>query len=429
MNGIYGLILILFFFAITPNLGFFSLLSFLLLSLIFVFLILNNESHSSGKPLTIEVCFILLFYACFHYGGLYQNKVSTFIGIILFFSFIAFLFLNHFAWKNKFRVFPIVITAYLFLGMWTLWGSPKPVVDTFDVFSQVGQKLLTFQNPYTAVFTRTYAQIDNHFHYLPFSFFVTFPFAVFFHDPRYALIFFNIVSIILLKKIFRNKMEGYHLDILLATFLFLPRSFYMLEHMYLDPIIFSFFLLFYYYFQTRKYALSIFFLALFFSFKQNLLILFPLFILDKNIRTELKSKFIFFLLPIFLIIFYLFLSPKYFLINTFFSMFGTVFFPQAVRSTPTDMALSFQVFIRQFMPNIKTVYLYSISGLILIAVSVRIFFLRNSNIAMKIFLMTFAMGYSMHLSFFNQYYFVSLFYFFAMMHLQSSSQKVPKSLT
>lgn len=374
------------------------------------------------------MCFIILFYACFHYGGLYQNKVSTFIGMIFFFLFITFLFINHFAWKNKLHIFPLILVSYLFLGMWTLWGSPKPLVDTFDIFFQVGQKLLTFQNPYTAVFTRTYAQIDNHFHYLPFSFLTTTPFSILFHDPRYSIIFFNFLSVILLRKMFKHKIKERLLDILMATFLFLPRSFYMLEHMYLDPIIFSFFLLFYYYFQSRKYALSIFFLALFFSFKQNLLILFPLFILDKNIRTELKRKFIFFLLPIFLIIFYLVLSPKYFLINTFFSMFGAVFFPQAVRSTPTDMALSFQVFIRQFMPNIKTIYLYVISGLLLIVVSVRIFFLRNSDIVMKIFLMTFAMGYFMHISFFNQYYFVSLFYFFAMMLLQSSSQKIREPL-
>jgi len=429
MNGIYGLILILFFFAITPNLGFFTLLSFLLLSLIFVFLILNNESHSSGKPLTIEICFTLLFYACFYYGGLYQNKVSIFIGIMLFFTFVAFLFFNHYAWKNRFNIFPIILVFYLFLGMWTLWGSPKPIVDTFDVFSQVGQKFLAFQNPYTAVFTRTYTQIDNHFHYLPFSFLSTSPFSILFHDPRYTIIFFNILSVVLLKKLFKDKIESHHLDMLLATFLFLPRSFYMLEHMYLDPIIFSFFLLFYYCFQKRKYTLSIFLLALFFSFKQNLLILLPLFVFDKNVRVALKRKFIFFLVPFSLIVFYFFLSPRPFLSNTFFSMFGAVFYPQAVRSTPTDMALSIQVFIKQFAPHIKTVYLYGISGLALLAVSVRIIFLRSSNIVMKVFLMTFAMGYFMHLSFFNQYYFVALFYFFALMLEQSSSQKIPKPLS
>ena len=429
MNGIYGLILILFFFAITPNLGFFTLLSLLLLSLIFVFLIRDNKPNFIGASLTIEVCFILLFYACFYYGGLYQNKVSTFIGIMLFFTFVAFLFFNHYAWKKRFNIFPIILVFYLFLGMWTLWGSPKPIVDTFDVFSQVGQKLLSFQNPYIATYTRTYSQIDNHFHYLPFSFIATSPFSILFHDPRYAIIFFNFLSIIILKKLFKNKIENHHLDILLATFLFLPRSFYMLEHMYLDPIIFSFFLLFYYFFQKKKYTLSVFSLALFFSFKQNLLILLPLFFIDKNIRTVLKIKFIFFLIPFFLIAFYLFLSPEPFLSNTFLAMFGTVFYPQAVRSTPTDMALSFQIFVKQFMPNIKTVYLYAISGLVLFAVSVRILFLRNSNTVMKIFLMTFAMGYFMHLSFFNQYYFVALFYFFALMLEQSSFQKIPKPLS
>ena len=429
MNGIYGLIFILFLFAITPNLGFFTLFSFLLLSLLFVFLIFNNGSGRIRSPLTIEACFILLFYACIYYGGLYQNKTSTLIGIVLFFAFVAFLFFNHYALKNKFHMFPLVLIIYLFLSMWTLWGSPKPIVDTFDIFSQVSQKLITFQNPYTATYTRTYSQIDNHFHYLPFSFLITSPFSAILHDPRYTIIFFNLVSAIILKKLFKNKIEDNHLDILIAVFLFLPRSFYMLEHMYLDPIIFSFFLLFYYCFQKKKYTLSLLFLALFFSFKQNLLILLPLFIFDKNIRPVLGRKFIFFLAPFFLIIFYLFLSPVPFLSNTFFAMFGAAFYPQAIRSTPTDIALSFQVFVKQFAPSIKTLYLYAISGFLLLAVYMRIFFLRNSTIIMKVFLMTYAMGYFMHLSFFNQYYFVSLFYFFILMLGQSTSQKIPKTVS
>lgn len=346
---------------------------------------------------------------------------------MIFFFFVSFLFFNHYVWKNKFKVFPLVLIVYVFLGMWTLWGSPKPIVDTFDVFSQVGQKLASFQNPYTAIYTRTYSQIDNHFHYLPFSFLTTSPFSILFHDPRYAIIFFNILSVLLLKRLFRNQIENHHLNVLLATFLFLPRSYYMLEHMYLDPIIFSFFLLFYYCHQKGKRALSIIFLALFFSFKQNLFIIFPLFLIDKNIRSVLRKKFVFFLLPFSLIVFYLLLNPSSFLLNTFFSMFGAVFYPLAVRSTPTDMALSFQVFVKQFAPNIKTIYLYGISGLMLLAVSMKIFFLRNAHIVTKIFLMSFAMGYFMHLSFFNQYYFVALFYFFALMLSQSSSQKIPKT--
>lgn len=349
------------------------------------------------------------------------------MGMLAFFVFISFLFFNHYARKNMFNTLPLTLIVYLFLGMWTLWGSPKPIVDTFDVFSQVGQKLLSWQNPYTSSFTRTYSQIDNHFHYLPFSFLITSPFSILFHDPRYAIIFFNILSVLLLRRLFKNQIENHHLNILLAAFLFLPRSFYILEHMYLDPIIFSFFLLFYYCHQKGKNALSIFFLALFFSFKQNLFMLFPLFLIDKNIRSVLRKNFVFFLMPFSLITFYLLLSPSSFLLNTFFAMFGAVFYPQAIRSTPTDMALSFQIFIKQFMPNIKTVYLYTVSGLILLAVSVRIFQLRNSNIVMKVFLMTFAMGYFMHLSFFNQYYFVALFYFFALMLSQSSSQKIPKT--
>jgi len=353
--------------------------------------------------------------------------VSVYIGTILFFVFNTFLFINHYLLKRKFNIYYAGIVFYMFLSIWTIIGSPKPIVDTFDVFSQVTQKVLNGQNPYTTSYNRTYQNSDNHFHYLPLSFITTTPFTIIFHDPRFAIIFFNIVSIYILKKIFTNRIVPQNLDIFIVTFLFLPRSFYMLEHMYLDPIIFSFFLLFYFFFQKKQYSFAALFLAFFFSFKQNLFILLPIFIFDKSIYALLKKNLAYFLIPFLLIVFFLLLNPTMFLLYTFFSMFGSVFYPTAIRSTPTDMALSFQVFIKHIFPNIKVVYLYGISGLLLLTVLILTFFRKTLNTPTKIFIATFAMGYFMHLSFFNQYYFIALFYFFVLLLGKSSTSQIHNS--
>ena len=194
------------------------------------------------------------------------------------------------------------------------------------------------------------------------------------------------------------------LNIFIALFLFLPRSFFVLEHMYLDPIIFTFFLFFYYLFQKNKYSSAMISLALFFSFKQNLLILLPLFILDSKIRIQIKKYCFTFISPFLIIVLFYFLNSESFLKYIFFAMFGDIFFPVALKSTPTNMALSFQVFIRNIIPSIQTFYLYLLSGILFLISYIKVTVSSQDLLPTKIVLTLFAMNYFMHLSFFNSYY-------------------------
>ncbi|OGK72321.1 hypothetical protein A2446_01685 [Candidatus Roizmanbacteria bacterium RIFOXYC2_FULL_38_9] len=419
--------LIVLFFATVPNLGFFTPISFALITFLFIISIFGTGLPSSKVHSIAETCFVLLFYACIYYGGLYQNSLSTLIGSITLSFIVVLLVLSYFFIKNKIDLLFIILLFYIALSFWTLIGSPKPLVDTFDVFREVAGKIISGVNPYSADFSRTYAGIDNHFHYLPFSFVFTTPFMLIFGDPRIAIIFANIVSVLCLRKIFMDRFEKKDLNLLLATFLFLPRSFYILEHMYLDPIIFMFFLLFYFSMLKKKRRFAMMSLGLFFSFKQNLLILFPLFLLNSLVRQYLKKEILFFLMPFALIILFIILNPPSFLMLTFLSMFGAVFYPGAPKSTPTHIALSFQVFIRYVFPNIKTAYLYVISILLLTVVYLRVFAQKKYRFIERFALILFAFGYFMHLSFFNQYYFLALFYFFNFMFEQSSGQKKDQS--
>lgn len=426
MNRINGFLFILFFIAITPTLGFFSFPSFFILTLLLFFLLFNKDVTTIGSHHATEICFIALFYSLLYYGGYYQDRISIFVGSTLFFGILAVLFINHYMLKDRFGVFRFILLSYAFLSIWTVLGSPKPLVDTYDIFTEVTQKLLSGINPYTAVFTRTYPNIDNHFHYLPFSFIYISPFVFLFRDPRIGIICANIASAVLLKKIFDRNLLSSTLHIFIALFLFLPRSFFVLEHMYLDPIIFTFFLLFYYFFQMNKYSSAIVSLALFFSFKQNLFILLPFFILDSKIRTKIMKYTVMFLAPFLIIVVFYFLNSESFLKYTFLAMFGDIFFPSALKSTPTGMALSFQIFMRNMIPSIPTLSLYLLSGVLLLVSYIRIIVNSRDMLITKIVLTLFAMSYFMHLSFFNSYYFIALFYFFNWMVLESSTKQIKK---
>lgn len=361
----------------------------------------------------------LLYFSCFFYGGLYQNNVSKVIGSVLFFIFNSILLYYYYIKPLQFNLFRFICIFYVVLSVWTIIGSPKPYVDTFDIFKQVSQKVLSGQNPYTAAYTKTYAKTENHFHYLPMSFLTTTPFSFIFQDPRYSIIFFNLVSAFLLRLLFKNKLLVESLNLYIALFLFLPRSFYMIEHMYLDPIIFTFFLLFYYFTKQKKYILSSIALSLFFSFKQNLIILLPIVVLDKTVFLHLKKYYKYFFLPFIFILVYMALNPYEFIKNTFLVMFGSYFYPKIVVSTPIDMALSFQVFIKYFFPSIQTIYLYGISGILLLLGLIRVVMMKNQTLIVKMFISTFIVGFFMHLSFYNYYYFVSMFYLVALMFKES----------
>ena len=191
------LILLLLFFAITPNLGFFTVPSFLIIASVLILMFVNtyflraniNVTRNSLNSVIPYIFLILLFYSIIYYGGLYQSKNSIIVGYYIFGTFILMSFLRFIVFKKS-PTLLLIIAVYISISFWTILNSPHPTVDTFTVLKEAPLMLLNGENPYASTFTQVYPQVKpDYYNYLPFSFFYAVPFVLIFSDPRYMIIF------------------------------------------------------------------------------------------------------------------------------------------------------------------------------------------------------------------------------------------------
>lgn len=356
----------------------------------------------------IQILFILLFiYAWSVYGGLYQNTLDIKAGknIFIIILIICFLFIKNFAKQKNFGAF--LIGSFIILSFWTIHTSPNPKVDVFIILKEAPQKLLDGINPYQALYTKVYPKIiPDHFTYLPLSFLYMMPFVVLLHDPRYGTIFAYVLIIYFLSKTFPLHVSKRAKYLLLMAFIFLPRSFFIIEHSYLDPVIFMFFVM-YMYFKLHNYHIGYLFLGSFFTIKQDILFLFPLFVTKDRLRALFKiNNFILFVLPFTLIFLFLFWSKKDFLHDTLTSVF-----PTTTEIPPFLMSLSLPIFLlrNNFVTNIYTSIKISSSIFLLLATIVMV---KKIATTTKLYTLLLFFVYFHYVGFFNHYYLISQFLLF-----------------
>ncbi len=411
--GIKLFLLFIILLATVPNLGFFTFPAFIILSLTaIILLILITIRFKDNKYLNIKnipsfYYFIILVYSAFYYGGLYQNQIAITIGQTVFFFFIFLIFIIKEVFKSKINLLKLIIIFYILLAVFTIITSPSPIVDVFVVLKEAPINLLQGINPYnTSHYTQIYSnKIIDYVGYLPFSFIYTMPFVLIFKDPRYATIFSNLISALLIYKLFK-KNNNTQIGYIIFTFLFLPRSFYILEHMYLDPSVFMFFLLFVYFFRNKKYRSAFFSLAFFFSFKQIHILLLPLFA-NRNVINKffIKRNWIFFVLPFFLPVIFLIINPKAIIDEVFSNQL-----PVGANDWIVRMSLSLSTFINQnFVNNLRNmVKIYMIESIVFLILYILNYF-KNNHLLMKIIFTLFIFEYLTYLAFFNHYFFIILF--------------------
>lgn len=404
-------LLFLSFFAITPNLGFFTLPAFLIISfIIFIFIfsivfpnnkyirpLLNNQEIN---PLYF---FILLFFSALYYGGLYQNKESLSLGNFIFFGLIFFIFIYQYLLNKRKYALSVIIIIYLCLAFWTLMNSPKPTVDTIVVFKEAPLKIINGINPYSSNFSKVYQNIEpNYYNYLPFSFIYMLPFVLIFNDPRYGVIVANLVSVFVLYKLISKYKNQKITNLFIMAFLFLPRSFYMLEHSYMDPIIFSFFLLSVYFFIIKKIKFSLLSLSLFFSFRQTLFLLLPIVFLQKKIRKFITFRnAVFFLSPFLLIFVFIVIDPKAFSDDTVFNLSSKKI------TSPIGISLTLPTFLINFIS--KNVNQAHLIGYLFLAASYLLLLFNKIPLITKIVMALFFINFGLYHAFFNSYYFITQF--------------------
>jgi len=411
--GIKLIILLLTFFAITPNLGFFTLPAFIIVTFIIANLVLLtiklkliDKFNLSDKNMLLLLLYLLLTYSLIYYGGLYQNPGSFAFAQIILFIIIAYSFYSN-LFLNKKVPFLLIILAYAILAVWTIINSPFPQVDSFVILKEAPLKLLMGINPYDSLYTKIYAGITpNYYNYLPFSFITTLPSVLIFGDPRYTIIFGNILCAIIFQKIFIKSRNDIVLNTFILSYLFLPRSFYILEHMYLDSTIFLFFILTIYFYHKKNINFALLSLGICLLFKQHILILLPL-LLNKTVFKHIKARnIIYIFIPFLLPLYFLIRNPYAFIRNTI-GFFNPLFIP-----VPIKYSLTLYGFAQNNINASGKAMggLIIALGLIFIVIYLFILFKRKSLFfSWKISLAFYFFTFFTYYGFYNHYYLIAQF--------------------
>ncbi len=181
--------LFLLFLAITPNFGFYSDRSFIILSIVVALSILNlfffKKLSKKPSPTTIPIIqgmfIFLLIYAWNVYGGYYQNHLDIMIGKKIYITFLIICLIIIKDYTKQKIISVLLIGSFIILSLWTIYTSPNPKVDVFIILKEAPQKLLQGINPYNAIFSRVYPNITpNYVGYLPLPFLHVTPFVIFF---------------------------------------------------------------------------------------------------------------------------------------------------------------------------------------------------------------------------------------------------------
>ncbi len=425
------LLLILLFFAITPSLGFISLPGFLILTTVVFFFFLLVVRNSKRNLLlgefepnrAIILLILLLFYALPYYGGLYQNQWSIPVGTMVVFLMIL-LTTFGFVFKQKTgKLIILLVLLYLLLGFWTILNSPSPTVDVFVILKEAPIKFLAGQNPYKSAYSAVYPGIpSNYFSYLPMAFLYSLPFVAIFGDPRVGVIFAVIASAYLLSKLLGNISKQYLL-LFLGVFFLLPRSFYILEHSYLDPIVFMFLLLFLYLLKIGRQMLALLVLSSFFLFKQDVILLVPILFGYLRGKINVNSvKVLVFLVPWIVPVYYFLINPGSFLWNTFL-----LYLPGLGIWSVSQRSMSLVTVLRSMVFHTDSYWIYIIV-VILFLFTYFIIWRSKIGIFAKMAGVMLSFDYLMYHSYFNHYYFVALL-LLADIILESYVQKGKKTVT
>ena len=294
----------------------------------------------------------------------------------------------------------------MILSALVILGSPLPSCDCFVVVKEAVEGLLHGRNPYSMVFTTVYEGVDlDYYSYLPASFLFTLPFRVFLFDVRWASVFSLIISALLLNKyVVNNERLSKYLFILI---LFSPRSFFIIEHMYLEPIIFMFFVLFLVFLKQEKRIFSALSLATALNFKIHLWVfVFPIFIFLKTKKYQVFDFFFKTAIFIVLLLFpFILWDWRSFSKDIFFFIPG---YSEVPSSTPIEKSLSTASILR-----FLGFYEYKIiSGIIFFVLYLfSIFYQKKKGLDISDYfaIVGLFLQFFLFLSFFNHYYLVYLF--------------------
>lgn len=414
----YLIALLILIVAILPSFGFFSVQGVVLALGVFCFLMLmivrNKTLRVDGRYRWLLVGLLgLLCTICWF--GAFQSIQSAWLGMGLLGIYFLVIPLAWRAKKNIPAGVPYVV--FCLLGLLLLISSPNPKIDTVVVLKEAPLAFLQGVNPYAMNFTQVYVEVKpDYYNYLPGSFVYLAPFVYLLGDHRYAILITQLVGGYFLYLIFKDKVSKRFVTGLLSLYFFVPATALVLESGYLDIVIFTFFLGYFYFSQLQKEKVSMWLLGMFYFIKQPPLLTFPLWWRsDRTAKlTWVNLFYIFTLLSVFVII-YAVWDAQAFLYDTIFGLA-----PSAITS-PIALSMTLKtLMVKAWSWNVQMAT--SINLLLLMAVYILLILLKRPyGIKLILFFLAFNL-FSYH-AFLNSYYLVYLFLIYGIGHEQAATKR------
>lgn len=273
------------------------------------------------KFISVTVLLISIILSYFFYGGIYQEKsilynLSKYLLLIASFAALT----SYFKIKNtKFPLekirFLLLFFISILMQIFMVVSSPNPGIDLYYPLKEAPKMILRGENPYSASFQAVQNLEPNIFFYFPITIFVFLPINLILDDPRYTIIFANIVSAIILFKLANKSKNGKLKYITPLIFLYHPFMSLIIEQAWTDFVVVSAFYCFIYFsvIKANKAIISVF-LAAIIGIKQYYLLILPLAVIFKKIHRNIIAASI--LLVLLSILPFLLLSQKEFINDT-----------------------------------------------------------------------------------------------------------------
>jgi len=270
-NGMYDAVGLLF-----VILGF----SFLVLAAVWT---LQKKKNSLPSPLLACTLVLFLILGATKTPGIYLQ--SQLYAVLFFYTHIFLLLLTLLVYalptSRWERVRPYVFfLAILFALIFQLLlpsSSPTPFVDVFVISQESAAHLLQGRNPYTTQTSDIYAGVADfgfhHFgyHYPPASLYLLAIGYFFFGDVRYTYVFALMVTTWILWKIARRSLPASSSELLTLLFLYSPRTLFVLEQAWTEPLLLLLFALSFFLFSRGYQNAASFAYGYMISLKQYLL--------------------------------------------------------------------------------------------------------------------------------------------------------------
>ena len=245
---------------------------------------------------------------------------------------------------SRYRLILIFLIAIL-IRIFSILSAPNPTIDVFYVLRDGPKEILESRNPYELEYLSPYGVYNPTiiFVYGALTPVLFLPSNIIFNDPRFTLVFFEVLSALLLYKLAQKvKAPRNLISLVLLIFLFHPLFPFMTEQSWIEPVIFTFVLLaIYFYFLKPKSLLPG--LALGAALSIKIVYILPFLVLLKKVNVVYKNYAAIILTP-------LVIALPFLMINSSSFIQRTIFDSGAVQSYPrlTDASLNISAVILKY---------------------------------------------------------------------------------